>query len=468
MAEDDDPATPRQRLQALVGAYAAEPDRAEALLDELLRLALSLSAPEDRLLAARLAGEMALERRNPRAAVGLIEEALRDGPVPPAVAAELHSQLARSAIQELRFDDAREQLQAGDALAGDAALPQALLLAARAQLAHREAEMALSEQLAQEALKRFSSLNWRGPWVQVYATLAIARRELGAIEGRAQALRDGLARCRAQHRWGEACNLATGLFDMAVESGDLDGAAQALRDAEALAQRESGGADAPGHAMVHFSRARWLAANGRYVEACAGMREALAAQRHRLVAYEYALRLDQLADWLLLAGEPDAALAAAAEAQQLQLEQAERSHQRSLDVLRQGLQVEQAERERLLSQQHAQRMETQQAALAQTLQRQRELHAALVEARKLAGLGELLMSLARSLDPPLREAAQLAAQAEQGSQQGLERVSSGAALSRRQLMAELELGQQACVAGQRQVERATAELQQYRSLRNDA
>lgn len=468
MAEDDDTAMPRQRLQALVAAYAAEPDQAEALFAELLRLVPLLPTPEDRLLAARLAGELALERRNPRAAAGLIEAALRDGPCPPSVAAELHSHLARIAIQQHGHDDARAHLQAGEALAPDAALPQALLLAARAQLAHREGEMVRAEQLAQAALQRFAGLNWRGPWVQAYATLALARRELGLREGRAEALREGLALCRAQRRWGEACNLISGLFDMAIEEADLGRAEQVLREADALAALESGGEGAHGHAMVRFSRARWLAANGRYAEACAGMREALAAQRHRLVAYEYALRLDQLADWLLLAGEPDAALAAAAEAQQMQLEQTERSHQRSLDLLRQGLQVEQAERDRLLSEQHAHRLERQREALAHTLQRQRELHAELVEARKLAGLGELLINLSRSLDTPLREAARLAAEAQQASGQLLERVGSGAALSRNQLLAQVRDGMQACLAGQRHVEQAAAELQLYRNLRDDA
>lgn len=468
MAGNDDTTAARQRLQALAVAYAAEPDQAASLLDELLNIAPRLRQADERLVAARLAGEMALELRNPRAAAALIEEQLQGKAWPAAIESELRCQLARSDIQQQRFDAARQQLKAAEALASEAPLPLALLLASRAQLAHREGEMVRAEQLALAALQQFAGLHWRGPWVQAYATLAIARRELGLSEGRADALREGLMHCRAQRRWGEACNLATGLFDMAIEDGDLARAEAALRDAEALAAQESGGDDAPGHAMARFSRARWLAAQGRHVEACDGMRKALVGQRHRLVAYEYALRLNQLADWLLLAGEPESALAAATEAQQVELEQARRSHLRSEELLLQGLQVEQAERERAASEQHAQRLERQQAELAHTLQRQRELHAELVEARKLAGLGELLRNLSRALDQPLREAVELADGAEQDSRLWLERVGGGAPLSRRQLQEALQSGMQACLAAQRQVERAAAELQLYRSLRDEA
>lgn len=466
MSPDDPAATPSACLHALAGAYAGEPDRAEALLGELFALLPRLDRADDRLQAARLAGEMALERRDPRAAEACIAAQLQAAPCPPAIEAELRCYLARAAVQQQRFDEAREQLQTAESLAGEAALPRAMLLAARAQLAHREGEIERSAQFAQAALQRFAGLGWRGPWVQAYSTLALARRELGLREARAEALREGLARCREQRRWGEACNLATGLFDMAVEDGDLPRAEAALREAETLAARESGGPDAPGKAMARFSRSRWLAARGRHAEACADLREALAAQRHRLVAYELALRLDQLADWLLLCGQPEEAQAAAAEAQQIELQQLQRALARDLALQQQALQVEQAERERVATELHARRMEQQRAALAQTLARQRELHAELVEARKMAGLGELLIALSRSLQGPLAQGEAALAGARQGSEQLLAELHGGQALSRRRLQGLLRDGVAACAQGQQGVERAIAELATYKALRD--
>lgn len=466
MSPDDPAATPSACLHALERAYAGEPNQAERLLGDVLALLPRLDSADDRLQAARLAGELALERRDPRGAEACIAAQLQASPCPPAIAAELRCHLARAAIQQQRFDEARQQLRDAELLAGDAPLPGAMLLATRAQLAHREGEIQRSEQLAREALQRFAALNWRGPWVQAYSTLALACRELGLRDARAEALREGLARCREQRRWGEASNLATGLFDMAVEDGDLPRAEAALREAEALAARESGGPDAPGKAMARFSRSRWLAACGRHAEACADLREALAAQRHRLVAYELAQRLDQLADWLLLCGQPEEAQAAAAEAQQIELQQLQRALARDMSLQQQALQVEQAERERIASDLHARRMEQQRAALAQTLTRQRDLHAELVEARKMAGLGELLIALSRSLQGPLQQGATALAGARQSSEQLLADLQGGQALSRRRLQEVLQQGVTACAQGQQGVELAIAELATYKALRD--
>lgn len=181
-----------------------------------------------------------------------------------------------------------------------------------------------------------------------------------------------------------------------------------------------------------------------------------------------ARRLDALAGQLLQAGDAQGALRAAAEAQALQLAQASERHQRSLDQLRQGLAVEQAERERQLSEKHALRLERQRGELAQTLQRQHELHAELVDARKLAGLGELLRSLSGALDTPLREAAQQAGAARQGIAPWLARVGDGPSLSRRELQQALQAGLQASSDALHRVEQANAALQRYRSLRDEA
>lgn len=181
-----------------------------------------------------------------------------------------------------------------------------------------------------------------------------------------------------------------------------------------------------------------------------------------------ARRLDALADQLLRAGDARAALRAATEAQALALAQVQEGHQRSLDLLRQGLEVEQAERERLISEQHALRLERQRGELAQTLQRQHELHAELVEARKLAGLGELLRGLSGALDAPLREAARQAGEARLGIAPWLARVGTGNALRRSELQQALQAGLQAGSAALQRVEQAHAELQRYRSLRDEA
>lgn len=450
-------------LAAQRAAYRAEPDCAADLLPALI--AAGSATPS--LPLTLLAAELALECRNPSAVEDLLLPQLQGHPA-PAIEAELRSHLARSLIQQLRFDAAREQLEVAQTLATQAPLAQALILASRAQLAHREDSMAEAAGLAAQALQAFAALAWDGPWVQAYSTRAVALRELGDRPGRAATLREGCSLATAQRRWGEAANLATGLFDMALEDGRLAQAEQLLLEAEALAARERAGSQAPGHAMVTFSRARWLAAQGRHVEACAGLREALDQQKHRLVRYEYALRLDQLADWLVLAGQPLQALETALEAQQVQRQLNEQAHQRSHQQLRQHLAVEQAERERQQSEAHALQLEAQQGELARALQRQHELHDELVEARKLAGLGQLLTGLSRSLQAPLQAAQETLQHSTENEARMLERVGADQPLSRKELREALQASRSACAGAQRHLEQALAEVSTYQSLRDEA
>jgi len=447
-------------------AYRADPGQAEPLLAQLLTQAV----PSARLAEyACFVATLALETRQPRVAEPLLRQALQAAQaLPHAQQAELHVHLARAAIQLLHFDAAREHLAHAQALGRQAPLVQALALAAQAQLAHREGAMAQSVALAQQALQAFAPLAWEGPWVQVYATLAVALRALGDQAGRAAALSQGQVLCQAQRRWGEAANLCTGRFDMALEAGELAQARQVLDEGNALAERAGGGPEAPGRAMQCVSHGRWLAAQGRHAEACdSGARAALASLKYRLAPFEYALRMNELADWLVAAGRPREALQAACEAQQVEAQNRDQSSRRDLALLAEQLAIEAAEQQRAHSEAHAQRLERQQAELAATLQRQRELQDELVEARKLAGLGQLLVGLAQSLEPPLRTGLQALQQAQQQDEQMLAQLQAGAP-SRRGLQQGLQSTLLACQQAQGLLHEVLQQVANYRELRDEA
>ncbi len=461
--------SPAERLRTLRERYAEEPTSSEGLLAELRSLAAELQqGPADdalRVELARFAGILALEQRDPKCVEALIARALQVAALPEDLAAELNCFMARADIQQQRYEPARQRL--ADAQRCEAPLARALCLATGAQLAHREGEMARADALAAEALQRFATLDWPGPWVQSFATRTIALRQLGRPEARAAVLAEGLEHCVAQRRWSEAANLASGLFDLAIDRQDLDGARRVVAQMELLARHERSGEQGVGKAMLRFSRARLLAAEGCYAEACVDMAELLAQQRHRLVAYDYALRLNQLADWQLRCGQAQLALQTATEAQQIEREQLQLARQRNLLQLREALAVEQAERERAASQAHAQRMEAQQAELASTLAQRRALHEELVEARKLAGLGQLLVGLSQSLDTPLRDALAAVAQAHESMSAVRDGVASGAALSRRALLDAAQTAGERCQQAQALLEQSIVEIDAYRELRHE-
>ena len=129
--------------------------------------------------------------------------------------------------------------------------------------------------------------------------------------------------------------------------------------------------------------------------------------------------------------------------------------------------LQQAERERGASEAHARLMERQQAELAQALARQQALQEELIEARKLAGLGQLLVTLAQRLDGPLHEAEALLA----GAQPGLEAlrgaIAEGAPVGRRQLQELAQASAQCCGQAQALVEHGIADIEAYRGLRHE-
>ncbi|WP_374437753.1 hypothetical protein [Inhella sp.] len=451
-------------LAAQRSAYRLAPERAAELLTAALSLAQgALAGPA---LAAWV-GTLALELRSPLRAQALLVAALAEPGLGDQDRALLEALAARADIQAQRLDAARERLQRALLAAEPGSLAQGLALGGSAQLAYREGAAAAAVVQARQALALLAGLEWEGPWVQLHALLALAQRELGDAEGRQASLQRGCALALAQQRWGEAALLTTGLFDLALEQGQPQQAEQALQQASDYAAREPGGAEAPGHAMVVFSRARWLAARGDYAAACAGLREALSQQRHRLAAHDLADRLNQLADWLVLAEQPTEALAAAREAQQLQLLHDARAGRRHLDLLRQQSDIERAEQERAASETRVLALERHHADLAATLARQRALHDELVEARKLAGLGQLLIGLAGRLEAPLQRARQQLEAGQASDEALLDSVRLGAGVSRRALQQGLQQTLAGCQRAQRELEQALAEVSNYQSLRDE-
>lgn len=403
-------------LAQLSAAYAALPGQSERLLQAAQRWPLADWPGPLRDQALRLIGWLALEHRNPRAARAPLEQALsapQSAARDPVMQAQLLCLLARADIQEQAFDRAEHLLDAASQLGVLEADPltQVMWLGAQGQLSHRRGQMQAADDYAASSLRLAAQIlpALPGPWVQGYATRAVALRELGRQDERRQVLEQGVERCAQQRRWSEAANLCSGLFDQAIEAGDLERAEQALQQGDRMVEAElnDGGApDAPGRAMLQLSRARLLAARGCYAEACVGLRATLAAQSHRLVGYEYVRRLEQLAEWTAEAGDAVEALACLRQAYDRQRDLIQQSLQHDVELQRRRLEREQAQL--LLEQQaaHEAALAEQQRQLASSLQRQHELQAELIESSTLATLGRLLIGVASELQQPLAQSAE--------------------------------------------------------------
>lgn len=457
--------------------YWDEPECARQVWDEVLPVFLSLPDPpppdwpaiELALLLCQLAYEMrALAKLEP-----VLARALPwcEGGRDPQHLPRLLCVAARLAVIGQRYELAAELLQRAGQLLNQAAQPdpvsQGLLLSALGQLTllQGDAERALG--YARQALHCFRDSGYGGPWVQVYAAQAVPLRHLGWQDERRRVLREGIEIARSQRRWSEATNLATGLIDMALESGDAESAESELALALELAQRADPDPTAPGRRILGFTQARCLALRGRVAEACDRIEPVLEEALRHGGPTEILRRLDDLADWQARAGRGAAALATSRRAHQIRLHLMRETHERRSLQLRQQVELDHAEHERRRLERRAAEALKQSQALETALSRLQALQEELAECSRKASLGALLAGVAHELNTPLGTALTSLSGASALAEQVLASLAGGA-LVRRTLQTQLAELADLQELALRSLRRALALTESYRPAQADA
>ncbi|MDT8999970.1 ATP-binding protein [Paucibacter sp. APW11] len=459
-----------QWLDAQLKRYAAEPSEATALLPQALqRFEAGLAQPPGaaQLRLALLIFDLAVELRNIGALTAIATPALAccEAGVAPELLPQLLCMQARVEVFQQRIERAvplveRALLaaeQRDDALGRAAAVFALGLLAAR-QLDPRRAAASYAD-----AIKLFKACGHHGPWVQAYAGMSTAYRALDDQPARLAALHEGVQMCMAQRRWSEAANLNTGMIDVALEQGDVAAAEQALAQGQLLADRADPSGLSAAHSIVRHGRACCLAARGQFRAAAEDCRAALAERAFHIAPADLARRCEQMADWLLAAGEPVQALAASRQGQAALEAMASNATQQAQTQLRARLELAhiQAQSERGRAQ--ARELQSRNEALEQALGLQRELQAELVESIKFASLGNLLAGLAHELAAPLQNGLEALTRSLAQGELMLQQIDSGSA-SRSRLNQTLQRCEQDTATALAALEQALHLLGAYRHL----
>lgn len=447
----------------------------EALLDLFDRYGERLSASALARLSLRLADECMVRGR-----MDLGEEATEqalqrgDAHVAPALQVRLLCTRARQHMRGQRMALVAPLLQRATELLRlhpDRGA-EAMLLASQAQLSRRNGDAAQAVRQAQRALELVADAGAeveRAAFIAgVYATLAIAYRELSDQAARLETLLRGCAVNAACGRVYDAANLMTGLFDMALEQGDLEQARETLDRAQAMTRAAAARVIHSYEFQLRLCHTRWLAASGQMAKACE-LLESQCEERATAAAPESrAVWFQQLADWRAQLGQGRLALQAQREVQRLRswelqfgtkvlLEQQQESMGREFSQAA-------AARAALRSAELEQRNEELQLAL----RRQRELEEAFIERSRLAGLGSLLAGVAHELNTPLGTALTTLSTARERQQALAAQLQSRTGSSRQQLLQALTLADQARAIARRNLERAQLLLASYRGLQSDA
>lgn len=456
--------------------YQAAPDQAGVLLAELLPRFMALPEPpppDAPVIAwALMVCQLAFEERQPLLAVPAFERAMHwaDAGREPALLARLCCAGARLRASQQLTEDAAALLARASALmehkrsdpVAPATLAHTLGMLAMLQ---GDAERALAQY--QRALELFKQGDYRGPWVQVYARMAIALRQLGRHAERREMLLEGRRQARAQHRFGEAANLSAGLVDMLLEAGDSAEAAACLEEGEALLVQGQVPMGAASRLALLGARARWLAASGRPTEACACLEPQLEAVACRGGPSELLRTLDEMSTWRRQAGDGAAALALSRRAHQLRLQMERQASGRRALHARQQLELAQAEREQRQNGQRAAEAEAQQQRLQQALDRLQALQQELADRSRQASLGPLLAGVAHELNTPLGSALTALSSATELGRTLLAELGSGTALGRQALLARLQGLSDLQALAERSLQRALALTESYRPANPD-
>jgi len=416
---------------------------------------------------AILAFNLATEYRLQPSVARVVDRALAwcEAGVAPDLLARVLCMRAHIDIMGQRFERVTQDLNRALTLALDQRCPlsRASMLATLAQLELTQANLKHVVTHSTEAIALFKGSGRGEAWVQVYGPFAIALRDLGDHTARRAALLEGIAECVAQRRWHVAANLCTGLVDMALESGELDLAEQELARCQDWIDRTHCSKWSFPNLMVVITGARLMANRGQFYEASECMRQALDAADGKILPSTFARCCEQMADWLALANEPQAALTASRRAHSILKQQAQANANSNLTVMQQRLALERAEAERAATVAFADELSKKNYELEQLLMHERTLQAELVESSRLASLGKLLAGMAHEINTPLGVALTAISTVAEVAKSTSNELMQGA-ITRSRLNDYVAASAQGAALAQRNLERACELVEGYKAL----
>ena len=456
-----DPSQRTAWLQEQWRCYAEEPESATALLQSALNLYANVAQEppsEFGVLLTLFLCELQLQVRQHDNLAALIDHALAW--VELGVARQeriaLLSLQCRMHLFEQRHGDALSSLAQLTELTRHSVNPLELAQHRRALaqtlFAQRDYRRALELYRETVALHRLAGDP--SGWVGLLAHIVGTHRALGERAEVLSAYVEYGAEAVKQRRWMLASQASAGIAEEYATNGASASAEQALADAREYANRPD---SVPDWLQVEIwaAEAICFATRQDLAGAVALMLQVIETCTH-LAWYYKSRRLRQIVPWLLELGRPKEAAAALESAHRLELGEAHEVGRRELATRIRRVELEHALAEQARSAAQALEMAGRQQALAQALTRQHELQTELIEASKLATLGNLLAGISHELNTPLGNtltaistvvelSRQLGNSLRQGplSRKGFERdiglCEAGSALARRNIERALEL-----------------------------
>jgi signal transduction histidine kinase len=468
----DNPASPKARarwLQDQRAAYQAEPcaahalvEPARALLDQVLGEGPSDFAVDLAQHLAEMLGELWRSEQI---------EAVLDPVLPWLLAGHgaLGSRIAALSLRcrmHLRFGRLTEALALLEPLTAlSEASPQPADQAHRARVlgqalsAQREWRRAID--CMREALQLAASGGDGGRWVDLLVSISVAHRALGEPEAQLAALREGARMAEAQRRWIAAVNSWSGVAEESLAREDEAAAEAALQEGRRCLALAGPGAERIVKEL-RAAEALLAARRGEFGRAAALMQEVVAQSRQWSMRRQVARRIRQSVPWLLQDGQAEAACAALEQAHGLELEEVSEAGRQDAALQLQRAELAHARSQQTHSEAHARELALKNRALEQALALQRELQAELLEAGKLASLGQLLAGMAHELNTPLGTALTALSTAADLSR-ALGGSLAGGAVSRSRFLSDLQSCEQGAELARRNVEQALALVQAYQA-----
>lgn len=313
-----------------------------------------------------------------------------------------------------------------------------------------------------EAISLFRACGDRGRWVDIYASISVAHRNLGQRAEEQQVLREGLAIAIEQRRWISACNTGSSLAEELLGDGREEEATLLLHEAEThLRLAGAGGERIAKELFAAQAALAWR--RGDAPAAIALMQRVVEDSRRFSMRRQVVHRLKQVARWQQLSGESDAAIATLQEAHALELEDTRESSRMDSATELQRIEVAHAQQLQARAEAHASELADKAAALQQALDLQRQMQAELIERSKLATLGHLLAGVAHEMNTPLGSALTVLSTVTELNAGLVDRLTEGT-VSRRHFTTELERCQESAELARRNVEQALALVQSYQHI----
>lgn len=317
-------------------------------------------------------------------------------------------------------------------------------------------------QAMHEAISLFRACGDRGRWVDIYASISVAHRNLGQRAEEQQVLREGLAVAVAQKRWISACNTGSSLAEELLIDDREQEAVALLRDAEEhLRLAGPGGERIAKELFAAQAALAWR--QGDAPAAIALMQRVVEDSRRFSMRRQVVHRLKQVARWQQLSGLSDAAIATLQDAHSLELEDTRESSRLDSATALQRIEVAHAQQLQARAEAHASELADKAAALQQALDLQRQMQTELIERSKLATLGHLLAGVAHEMNTPLGSALTVLSTVTELNAALVDRLAEGT-VSRRHFTTELGRCQESAELARRNVEQALALVQSYQHI----